>query len=279
MEEIMSFRSVSRKPAFTLIELLVVVAIIALLIAILVPTLGRARSKARTAHCLANIRGMTSATAFYIAENSRPIPFYNMAADPGKITAWTQILNRPENRFGITVKNRLCQEAKDPSTTNASTSPWYGSAHFAWGNTPETGNDPITLKPLTASYAYNGYLYRSMPDGSAVNWINTDNNTANRCFTFPISRGEAEIPVFADGVWRHIFPLPTDTPGADLENPGPDDMAHHPLRKIVINRHNKAVNVSFFDGHAETVPLSKLWSLRWSKDWVIPASPPAIPNR
>lgn len=51
------------------------------------------------------------------------------------------------------------------------------------------------------------------------------------------------------------------------------------MSHIMLNRHNKAVNVSFLDGHAETTPLRNLYTLPWSKDWVTPANIPAIPAR
>jgi prepilin-type N-terminal cleavage/methylation domain-containing protein len=63
--------------AFTLLELLVVVAIIAVLVSILMPAMAGARNEASTAKCVANIRGITQATAMYMdAEERRILPWY-----------------------------------------------------------------------------------------------------------------------------------------------------------------------------------------------------------
>ena len=60
---------------FTLIELLVVVAIIAMLIAILLPSLSRARAKARDSVCQSNLRQLGLATTYYAQDCDGRLPY------------------------------------------------------------------------------------------------------------------------------------------------------------------------------------------------------------
>lgn len=62
------------KQGFTLIELLTVVAIIAVLAAIVVPTLSRARDKARAAICSGTMRSLGLAINMYADDNKDVLP-------------------------------------------------------------------------------------------------------------------------------------------------------------------------------------------------------------
>ena len=69
-----------RKP-FTLIELLVVVAIIGILASLLMPSLSRARSKAKVAVCLSNLKQQYTSLITYIDNESEIPTFFNGTGD------------------------------------------------------------------------------------------------------------------------------------------------------------------------------------------------------
>ena len=110
MRETVSAGSAEGRQAFTLIELLVVIAIIAILVAILFPVFAQARSKARQASCLSNLRQVGTAVAMYrddydgitpIIRECSPAPGW-MPCQAGRVTlGWMDFLQPYTKNYGV----------------------------------------------------------------------------------------------------------------------------------------------------------------------------------
>jgi prepilin-type processing-associated H-X9-DG protein len=173
-------------------------------------------------------------------------------------------------------KIRTCPVASNPTTRmDASPSYTYGTADQTWKWAPSSTN-------YLGSYAFNGWLYTgtySVSDllGAPDSW----KYGGEAKVSSPV-----DVPVNVDAMWVDGWPTEIQGPGKDLYKGNADvDMG-----RFAIARHGRApgaitvktsqnlpgaVNIVFYDGHAESKKLSQLWNLSWHSGWVIPAT---IPN-
>lgn len=263
----------TRRHGFTLIELLVVVAIIALLIAILLPSLGKARQRAHTTVCMTNERYLVMTYRQYFTDVGSVLS----STGHGDTGAWDyQLLgaNQPGqsptkyytlNGLGGTADHpRFC-----PDTANAKrfTGPSVGTASLAWDCRVGPGGGS------TGSYAMNNWIYNSTgykAHGAAP--------SASDFYHIKNAKTEFNIPVFVDAVWHDFLPRPSDQFGQNLQDPEAGTSADRTLSDAAIDRHSKAVNVSFWDAHVENVKLRSLWTIKWSATWLQPNPLPPLPH-
>jgi len=278
--------------AFTLIELLVVIGIIAILAALLLPALAAAKFKAQKIKCNSNLKQIAVAAIMYQQD------FGYISYDPA--TEWVETLSANMSKVAGA---RFCPSAQELRLDQASVK-GFGSAENCW--TKNTANpDPTN----SGSYTINGWIYenatnvtRFVPDSPGGSYFTKDTNI----------RQPAMTPEFGDGLsvdcWPNNNSVTTDpsTPswcpsgtanlwgpptGATVLHPSPS-VGNAPIERYLIARHGSgapgrapraagttkplpgAINLSFADGHAQSVKLSDLWAFMWSAKSVPKSQPP-----
>jgi prepilin-type N-terminal cleavage/methylation domain-containing protein/prepilin-type processing-associated H-X9-DG protein len=185
--------------------------------------------------------------------------------------------------------------------------PWWsrGDEFISYDDGTGLLADPYSnqVKMRTGSYAANYWILHVPPifnNTWNISLLNVDAPQAQFLKESQINNPGA-TPVLADGAFPWVFPLIPTIFSTSFYPDGSYDLTSPQaiydgldLFQLVLFRHGNhpnrvprswqitqplpgAINVVFFDGHAQPEPLESLWNLQWSRSWVPQARRPGLP--
>jgi prepilin-type N-terminal cleavage/methylation domain-containing protein/prepilin-type processing-associated H-X9-DG protein len=304
-----TIRAGNEARGFTLIELLVVIAIIGILAALLLPALSRGKEKAQAIQCLSNQRQISLSHRLALDEDT------GERLDEPAVADWFIDTFGVKEQGWICPSAPLRPDRGEFGPADPDWS-WGGRVDSAWsifdsGTTivrwilDRTSPERIIQPKLRAgSYALNLYLFKTERHFARGGGLNIN----------PISSGDfkseggverpAMTPVFPESICWGELPDPNWTWGDG--NPPTwvyrNDQGPHylPVTQIgtglspfALARHGNrprsipdawppgqrlpgAINVAFFDGHAEQVQIERLWQFYWHYGCQPPGQRPGL---
>jgi prepilin-type N-terminal cleavage/methylation domain-containing protein len=263
--------TMKKREAFTLIELLVVISIISLLMAVLLPALSKARAQARGAACQAHVKHWATIVAMYTMDNNNKYWIeYCQRLDPAG--TWMSALER---LYGSMAKFRVCPAAFQPCfpVDPVSGSPnWrrYGGDKRVWGPGIPT---KCFVPGDYGSYGVNHWINNLEPGDDG--WL----NAPDLHWKTDLQKEASSIPVLGDCAWYGGQPAN----GPDAAHPAFAGESAPPIRRdwwevdptaawsssmcrFAMDRHTRAIHMSFMDGSMRKVGLYELWTLKWHRN-------------
>jgi prepilin-type N-terminal cleavage/methylation domain-containing protein len=235
---------------FTLFELLVVMAIIGILSTLLMPSLRKARQKAKTAVCLGQNKQMVY--SWQMAMENLDGNFFDYLEDN---QIWTGHLKDYFNEDALLI----CPET---SVVEESSGAIMGTAKTAWREGRRDTQSPWNM----ASYGYNNNLY---PFNSPYNYHSYPTDYVTYKNQGEIS-APSETPVIGDAWWRNTADMSnslTRLIPANLSAPRSGDYSGNSINRFISNRHGKVTVLSFVDGHAKPLSFVGVYRQQWFEDY------------
>ncbi len=238
----------SYESAFTLVELLVVIAVIAILGALLTPALARAKCKARQVECINRMRQWTMAFKLYTDDNNGSLPRegYHSYGDTF-LNNWGQVYSTQSadvwyNALPPYLHRRTAASYFWPSEHRPDI---YLSGSFF--------HCPSARIPKAALGRYSPYAYPFDLFSLAMNskLIEAPHIPTTK-FGRIESRKPAQTVLYLDGLLDDEKPVYTTQAYSERGQP-----AVYATR-FAGNRHGRSGNLSFGDGHVETMPGVKV---------------------
>ncbi len=294
------------KTAFTLIELLVVIAVIAILAALLLPVLSRAKSAADSAVCKSNLRQLGLAISAYVQDTgtypSDDIAWMT-AIKPQIGVAWPEnnntnfdgnllphtYLGSRQSVYACPSYNRIQGEFTSGPLGFPIWGSWMGSYGYNYSGTCARG----TIIPGTAAhfpgFGLGGQVFENLGVGITYQALReagvvkpSDMIEVGDALFWPLHGGAS--PSDYQQPPRGNFDLSTGfghqwvvdgvfMSGAVGNGQQWSGNPRDPAAKAVARRHNGRWNITFCDGHVETLQVSQLFAIqnpavakRWNCD-------------